>query len=608
VSALLALVAAGVYLVLDPTLAAMPAAASGRGVVVGALGLAACHGAGARLLGRRALEPSGWAWALGAGAGLLGAAMTALAFAGQVSVYSSAVVLGAGLLAGLGAPVAPLPRVRPFALLLGALLLAPALFDVLAPPTDTDELSYQLAAPRWMALTGGLEVGELRPDLSRPLPVQAGYAALWALGGAVAPRTWHLGIAVALVLLVRQLAEARFGPGRGDLPALALLGSWSFLREAGLAYNNLPVAFWLLLAAEAVLARRVVAGATMAGLAVAAKYTAAPAAAVLGLVALWDTRAEPGWGRRLGLGLGALLLPVAPWVLRNAADGLHPLFPFAGWEAVAGFVFVYPEKYGYGHGWVDAALLPFNLLFRAEPQTFRFYGKLNLLWGALALGALLSRRGDTRRLALVVAVGFVAWAVSAQLLRYLVPLAGLAALAGGAFRWRGAGLLLFLVSLPANLVPAWERAADRAAVVSGAETEDAFLARELPSWPAVRFVRDHVPAGETVALLNCWPSYWVAPPYVLGTVEDHVPVRHLVGLHGPDVVRALAREGVRWLLVGDVKYLRKSYTFLPESVWRAQLREPQRILEEALERDAERVYAESHHAVWRILDEGTPTP
>lgn len=607
---LAALVLGAAFLALDParTLSGEAALRATQGLGVAALVGAACLGAGRALLGHRGPLP--WPSALGAGYALLGAGQTALAFTGLAGRGTAAALV---VLLALGW-VRPGSLTRPRLPLVGALgllvLLGAGALHALAPPTDTDELYYQLAIPRFITETGGLAGGFLHPDMSRPSPVQAAAAALYALGGETAPRLFHLGLTVALVLGARELAAARFGEGAGDLGAAALAGSYTVASTAGFAYADVPAGLFLLLAADAALDRRAPATGLWAGLAVAAKYTAGPAALAVCLVAAWELRRHPG----VVLAAAALaLLPLLPWWARNAATGLHPLFPFAGWPAADAFRFVYPEKYGAGRDLLATALLPWNLLMRAETDSFVFLGRLNLAWAGLGVGTLLALRREplARRLAFVVALGFAAWAASAQLLRYLVPLLAVAAYASGAARAGRATWLLFALSLPANLVPLWSRAADVAAAARGAEARDAYLARALPAWPAVAYVRDHVPPDEPVALLNTWAAYLVPQPTLLGSVEDHVPTRHWVFTHGDASLAALYEAGARWLLVGDIKYLRKGYGFLDEATWKTQLREPQERLERLLLRDADRVFADRHHAVWRLrppLDDPTPGP
>ncbi len=496
-----------------------------------------------------------------------------------------------------------------WALLLVGVLLAPALFDALAPATDTDELSYLLAVPRLLALHGTLPVGILLPEAGRPLPLQLVAVAPWVLGGEAACRLWHLGVVATLIGTVASLTRAR--NGNAVVAAVALAGSWSVVREAGLAYNDLPVALWLVCAADAMLGARWRAMAVHAGFAFAAKYTAAPVCGGLFLVAVWDC-----WGgadrtaarKRLATGLALAALPILPWWARNAALGAHPLFPFAGWPAVPGmdFVFVYPLKYGLGHSWLDALLLPFNVIFRAQPDSMVFYGRLSLLWLGLLFAPIAgrdARGGGARRLLLLCVAGFTTWALGAQILRYLLPVLGIAALLLGSVRMPAAAwVLLFVGSLPSNLAPAWTRASSRAAVVTGSEDADTFLSRELPAWPALRFARAWIPAEERVALLGSWAGYYVEQPYILGSVEDHVPTRYWLALHGENALHALHDEGVRWLIVGDLPTVRKTYRFLNDQTFDAQFRQPRALLDRLLLRDARRIYAENHVAIWKLDD------
>lgn len=501
-----------------------------------------------------------------------------------------------------------------WALLLVGGLLAPALFDALAPATDTDELSYLLAMPRLLALHGTLPVGILLPEAGRPLPLQLIAVAPWVLGGEAACRLWHLGVVAVLIGTVASLTRAR--NGNAVVAALALAGSWSVVRESGLAYNDLPVALWLVCAADAMLGARWRAMALHAGFAFAAKYTAAPVCGALFLVAAWDcwgAAERPAAWKRLATGLALASLPILPWWARNAALGAHPLFPFAGWPAVPGleFVFVYPLKYGLGHSWLDALLLPFNVIFRAQPDSMVFYGRLSLLWLGLLLSPVAGgdERGRVARRLLILGVaGFTTWALGAQILRYLLPLLGIAALLLGSVRMpTAAWVLLFVGSLPTNLAPAWKRAASRAAVVTGSEDADTFLSRELPAWPALRFAQAWIPADQRVALLGAWAGYYVQQPYILGSVEDHVPTRYWLALHGDNAIHALQDEGVQWLIVGDLPSVRKTYRFLNDSTFDEQFRQPRALLDRLLLRDARRMYAENHVAIWK-LDEMADAP
>jgi hypothetical protein len=110
-----------------------------------------------------------------------------------------------------------------------------------------------------------------------------------------------------------------------------------------------------------------------------------------------------------------------------------------------------------------------------------------------------------------------------------------------------------------------------------------------------------------VALLGAWAGYYVQQPYILGSVEDHVPTRYWLALHGDNAIHALQDEGVQWLIVGDLPSVRKTYRFLNDQTFDEQFRQPRALLDRLLLRDARRMYAENHVAIWK-LDEMADAP
>ncbi len=576
-------------------------------------GAALLHAFAPTLLQTRA----GWFFAFGVGVGAHSAWACLCAATGLLNATSA--VFGLLLLASGWLRCPAFPRAQAsggHAAWLWALLLTPALVAALAPPTDTDEIYQHLALARRIAETGSFLGGFDAPDGSRPQGIHAVLATAYALGGPEAARLWHLGLAGALLVGGSQLAEARFGPGRGFLPATVLAASYTFAHEAGLAYNDLPAAMWLLLGTHLAMEKQdsrtsALVGAFL-GLALAAKYTAAPAAAAAGLVCLWgasqaDVRvARVAQMQRVlltfSIAAGAGLVVLAPWWCRNVVQGLHPLFPYAGWPAVEGFHFVYPEKYGIGHTWIAAARLPFDVIFRSRLDTFAYLGQLSWGWAPLVAGAAWACRkpGPARPLLFVLAAGFVGWGSSAQVMRYLLPLAGVALVVGAASPWRVAAACFALLSVPKNEGPFIAEARTAWPVATRQQTEEAWLQKEMPAWGALAYLRDQVPADAPVALLYAWQGYWVGQPWRLGSVEDHTPTRQWIATHGDRALLDLHAQGVRWLLVGDVRFLRKSYAFLPEADWRSQFVEPRETLTRLLTRDAERVYAARHWEVYRL--------
>jgi hypothetical protein len=597
-------------------------------LVAGVMGVAA-WGLGQRMLGLLAPalcgKPGEWLYALGLGIGAYGLLFSGLAGAGYFGLATVAIAIGCGLPVRLGRWIPPRPGLPGWALALLAVLLFPALTLAFSPPVDTDEIYQHLALARRIAESGSLVGGFDLPEGSRPQWVQATFAAAYLFGGAAAAKVWHLALSLALLLGVAELANARFGEGRATAPVLVAAGSYTFLHEAGLAYNDLPAALFVVLAAEFVLREQHKASATadrvvdapidakanfplifglLLGFATTAKLTAAPACFALGVCFAIIGLRRAGMASSAPTALAAVVALglFAPWALRNVAAGLHPGFPYAGWPEVEGFRFLYPEKYGVGHTWLDAARLPFDLLFRARIDSFAFLGQISLGWAALLAGALLAarRRIDVRILLGVLLISFVAWANTGQILRYLLPLVGVAMLAGAASSLRWPALFLALVSLPANVFPVFGEAVRTAPVIAGRESEEKHLQRELLGWRAVAYLREHVPKDQPVALLYAWQTYWINQPTRLGSVEDHTPTRHWISAHGDDSLAELHRRGVRWLLVGDSGFLRKTYAFLPDAAYLSQFVRPREQLERLLLRDAVREFDDGHWAVWRL--------
>jgi hypothetical protein len=617
-SALWALVVAGAFVALEPgaTLRSAPLLAGMGGLAAAGTAALACTGAGAALLARlwpRTLEdPLGWLRALGLGLVIWGLLSLPAAALLGVRPWVGVALLALLMCGWLLRPPLAAPRLSRGELSWGLLFLVPALLTLLSPITDSDELYYHLALPARMLDEGALLGGPWMANGSRPLALHLPWTWLLGLGGAQAPRALHLLLGAAVLLMLRRRAGAWWGPTAGLVAPLLLLGSTSFLQDLGLAYADLPAALLLLLAVDAALASHLPLVALYCGGALAVKYTAVfgalPLFVWLGLGAL---RREDQRGRALLhlllAGLGTLAL-VAPWWLRNLLEGLHPLFPFAGWELAGDFVFQFREKYGLGHGLVDTLLLPWNLVVHANPESNVFMGRLNPAFLALLPAALVAAWRDRRAasLLLVCGLGLLLWSLGSQWLRYLLPVLVLAALlasAGAALLPRWAGLLVGLVwlaGLPANLGPVLATAGDQARVALGLEPRESYLERQTSAWPALHWLNHHSPRDAKVALLFSWQAALLERPWVLGSVEDHVPTRHHLALHGEDSLAVLKRNGVTHVLVSRIAFVHKSYPFMDRARFEELFTAPEEQLRDLLDAQATLMFEHRRHAVYRL--------
>ncbi len=619
-AALWAGVIALAFAAVEPT-----ASLQGTPLLRGAMGFAAagaavlaCIGAGGALLARFARpaldDDLGWLRALAVGLVVWGLVSLPAAQLLGVRPWVGVVLLGLMAAGWLVRPPVRLPRPTRGELAIGVLFLVPALLALVAPIHDTDELYYHLALPVRFLDEGTLLGGPWMPNGSRPLALHLPWTWLTALGGVQAPRAFHLCTVACLLLATRRRAEAWWGPEAGLAAPLLLLGSTTFLAHAGLAYSDIPAALLVLLAADAALVGALALAALFAGGALAIKYTAAVALAPL-LLWLTITKLREAKPRDRARAAGAVfaaaaaaLLLVAPWWLRNLIEGLHPLFPFAGWADAGDFPFQLPDKYGLGRDLAATLMLPWNLTVHAEHDSMVFLGRINPAFLALLPPALVAawRCRRARMAVLVTAGGLLLWSAGAQWLRYLLPVLPLAALAAAAGlarlpRWAGGVVALcWLVGLPANLRPVLAEAVRHAPVALGQESDEAWLERELPSWGALRWVNRHAPSDAHVALLFSWQAALIERPWVLGSVEDHVPTRHLLALHGDNTLEVLRAAGVTHVFFSEIHFLRKSYPFLDASTFDAWFAAPERELEALLEREAVLMTAEGRYQVWKL--------
>ena len=567
-----------------------------------------CIGSGSAVLRRLApaLGEGALAWLHALVVGLLLWGLLGLGMAAVGALTPVGIALVGGLMLALSAAGRrpQLPQVHPAWWVVLGLLLLPGLVHGLAPPLETDELYTHLALPQAMLRDGGLLGGALHPQGSRPLGLHLPYAFLLATGGEAAPRLFHLLIAGGVLLATGQLGDRIGGARTAVIAPLLLAGSYSYLAESGLAGNDLPTALAVLAALDAALRGSPTGLALAAGAALGLKYTAAGP-----LVGVYLVAAMP-WSRRVGAGFGALLL-VSPWWLRNALEGLHPLFPFLGWSAPDGLRFQYLEKYGAGRSALDFLLLPWNATMTARIDSFRFLGRISpallfLLPPALVAAARSVRTGDwlPARVGAVALLGCLSWAMGPHWLRYLLPSLPVLAIAlalGARFPSALLGTVAALVvGLPQNWMPLAQRVGDRAPVAFGVEGRDTFLERKLDSWTTIRWANQHLPQGAKVAMFFEWSEYLLDRPVVLGSVEDHVPSRAWLLQHGDDSLRDLRAVGVTHVLRTRTRFLDKLYPFVTPAELQRSFNGPVEQLDRLLLEQATLEFQGGRTAIWRL--------
>jgi 4-amino-4-deoxy-L-arabinose transferase-like glycosyltransferase len=417
-------------------------------------------------------------------------------------------------------------------LVLGGLILVLTLFQALTPPWDYDGLMYHLPGPRRF-----LEAGRilLLPDTwqaNGPFTVEMLFAVGLAFGSDTFAKLTHLAYAVCLLLATFGFGRRYLGCTKGSIAVALLLGVPIFPFWASMAYVDIAWALYEFLGMYALFLWRengqsrwlVLAGLAM-GWAMGCKYLALGGLGVLGLWVLWQSR---GAGLKRMLLQGLLFgLPAAlvgsPWYIKNWLWSGNPVYPLVfggtGWNAERlGLLMAYLRSFGTGQRLVDYVLLPWNLY--AQNAQFSPAGIGIEIPGLLVPLALLypltHRHGKTNGLAGMVALRFVAWALSSQQARFLLPLfpalsllaaAVLGDLASHRRTRRRARLLLVILPTGATVLVTLFcqlfllHLFSPLAVVLGRESKGVFLRARVADYPALQLVQSHLPLETRVLMM-----------------------------------------------------------------------------------------------------------
>ncbi len=317
---------------------------------------------------------------------------------------------------------------------------------------------------------------------------------LYAWGRRIAsPRAGLWGVAIwlgtPLVIKLGTMALIDIGLGLFVLAAVYSVSRWS----SGDGQS------WLVMAG------------LFAGFASGSKYTALFFLGALAIAALYLGLRHRRWSDPAIFCLAAALTG-APWYIYNAVATGNPVFPFFGqifgyglWSA-DDLRLTLEEMAILGMGKSPLALLrlPWNLM--AHPTAFNMNAPLSPFY--LLLLPLLLAVGLTRRLRglLALSLAYVLfWFVTVQGGRYLIPVlpflsliaaAGLDRIASRWLPFSGYAPPLGVMFLVAAVLisPGWRYAVSRIAKLghppASVSARDAYLARQLPSYPAYKLLNE----------------------------------------------------------------------------------------------------------------------
>lgn len=459
--------------------------------------------------------------------------------------------------------------------------------QALAPETQFDALVYHLALPQLYIEQGRFIATPYSMQSWFYLGADMDYLLAMLLGGQVAGKLVHFAFLLLTVAAIAAFGAQAFGR-RSGLFAAALYASTPLVAwEGSTAYVDLALSCYCLLAIVAAhtwpqrrsLRWLCLAGA-MSGFAISVKisalYLLLPLGAVVGAVALF-ARSQRRPQRLLppvAFGLATLAFGL-PWPLLRLAQTGNPVFPFYNdlfkspdWPAGATVPLITTFGIGYSPG--DLLRLPWALTFQSE----RFYeglpggviGLSLLILPLLALRRPFSRAA-TLLLALLVPFGILWIDNGYQYLRFALPglplvclLAGYALAGLRRFASPGArtirplanivSVALLLCWIAANLplaLPLYWNIPERVPlrVALGRESQDAYLARVIPSYNAYRAI-ERLHPGDTIHILAIFEEFRLYAPGIVEPLWSPVlpPLANET-----QALAALREHGVTHLLI-----------------------------------------------------------
>ncbi len=432
-----------------------------------------------------------------------------------------------------------LPRV---VLTIAAGIGALALLNTLVPAWDYDGLMYHLTGPRDFLAKGGIFPNQDNWYVNGPFSIEMLFSLGLAYGDVLAPKLLHLVFGVLYVLATWGFADRWFGSRSAWITLAILLGLPTLPIWSGFAYIDMAWSLyeWLALASMVEYLRSHQADwrnstAVFLGLALGTKYLALTGLLVTGLLFLWAMRREKQVNQRLqdAAIAGLVVFCIAGiWYVKNWLWFGNPVYPLyfggPGWTGVRLELYdAYLKSFGTGTSIRAILALPVTI-FTRHAEFGAVMNRNDILSPMFVLAWLYPftrRKQVTNLLGAAVVLRFGLWILGSQQIRFLLPIdpaiAILAAFVINDAETRlnvRSALSLFLPALAAGLMVItlfyqvqlarqlrpWD-------VISGRESADEFLVRNVGDYAAARFVQAELPETARALMVGDGRSFYCAP-------------------------------------------------------------------------------------------------
>lgn len=447
---------------------------------------------------------------------------------------------------------------RTFCLLMACALAGILIVELILcilPPVSRDALIHHLAIPKLWIRHGGWFETPWAQFSYFPMNVDLLYLVSLMFGNDVFPAFIHMLFGWGTGYLVYRYLRDREGRTWGLLGLLVFVSTPMVIRLSVTAYVDLGLVFFTTASVLAYLrwrdggcgeAKWLLFSAACMGLAAGTKYNAFITWIFLNGAVCYLYARDTGkqlqalrWGAVFFL---TALAVASPWLVKNLLLKGNPVYPLmdglftfihGGREPAAflttadmnsgGFSFIRNRMGVYGEEAWQILLLPLRIFFEGrdhDPQ--HFDGILNPLFAlAVPLAFAGTRKGHRIFFLSLIAFVFTVSVLTADLrIRYILPILPFAAILAvqgirNALEWlqrrlsrsreTAAGAVMAGVALlmAANLLYLGNRLADVRPLpyILGQETRDAFLSRQVGSYPAVAFINRTLPGDAVVYLL-----------------------------------------------------------------------------------------------------------
>ncbi len=216
------------------------------------------------------------------------------------------------------------------------LALGLALTLALLPPSSWDALFYHLKGPKLYLNAGRIYPGVDIPHLNFPSLFEMLFMMAMAIRGDVSAQLLHFVFVFMLAGLVYRIARDHLEVKNGWAAVLFLFSIQMIPILAGWAYNDLALAFYQVIALDALLRWQrekkpswLILSGVFCGLAMGLKYTSFVSPLLLVGILVWEhkTRWREALRPLLFLILPAVIV-AAPWYIKNLIFTGNPVYPF----------------------------------------------------------------------------------------------------------------------------------------------------------------------------------------------------------------------------------------------------------------------------------------